>query len=142
LPKNPAEGTTGAYARAIAFARLGDAANARASIAALPASASKGVAAYHDAMLQTVDAEIALASHDDAKALTLLETASASRATGMKLAPDEIPPLFFYSPDLALARLAERLGKSDVARTALQAELVASPQSPTALAMLAKLGPI
>jgi hypothetical protein len=140
LPTNPAEGTTGDYARAIAYAHLGDAANARASIAALPATVSKGAAAYDDAMRQTVEAEIAAASHDDAKALTLLQAASASRAVGMTLAPDEIPPLFFYSPDLALARVAERLGKNDVARAALQAELVASPQSPAALAMLAKLG--
>ena len=58
----------------------------------------------------------------------------------MHVQPTEIPPFYFYSPDIALARVAERLGKIDVARTALQAELVASPRSPAALAMLAKLG--
>jgi len=140
LPKNPSEGYTGAYARAIAYAHLGDAANARAAIATLPPMKRPGIAAFFDAMRQTVDAEIAVAAKDDATALPLLQAASASLATGLKLQSTEIPPLYFYSPDIALARVAERLGKDDVARTALQAELVASPQSPAALAMLAKLG--
>jgi hypothetical protein len=140
LPKNPAEGPPGDYARAIAYAHLGDAANARAAIGALPATKSPGVAAFYDAMRQTVEGEIAVAAQDDAKALPLLQAASASLAAGLKLESTEIPLLYFYSPDLALARVAERLGKNDVARTALQAELLASPQSPTALAMLAKLG--
>jgi len=140
LPTNAAEGPTGDYARAIAYARHGDAAAARAAIAALPAAKGPGSAALFDAMRRTVDGEIAVAAHDDAAALPLLQSASASLATGMKLQPSEIPPLYFYSPDLALARVAARLGKNDVARTALQAELAASPKSPAALDMLAKLG--
>jgi len=140
LPANPSEGYTGAYARAIAYAHLGDAANARAAIAALPQMKNPAFDEFFDAMRQTVEGEIAVAAKDDGKALPLLQAASTSLAAGMHLQPTEIPPLYFYSPDLALARVAERLGKNDIARTALQAELVASPQSPAALAMLAKLG--
>lgn len=140
LPKNAAEGATGDYARAIAYARLGDAAAARAAIAGLPSMKSPGYAAIFDAMRQTVAGEIAVAAHDDAGALPLLQSAAASLATGLKIQPAEIPPLYFYSPNLALARAAARLGKNDVARAALQAELAASPKSPAALDMLAKLG--
>jgi len=140
LPKNAAEGPTGAYARAIAYARLGDAANARAAIAAIPATKSPAAAAVSDAMRQTVEGEIAIVARDDAKALPLLQAAAASLATGQRLQSTEIPPLYFHSPNLALARAAERLGKDDIARAALQAELAASPKSPVALEMLAKLG--
>ncbi|MBV8198392.1 MAG: hypothetical protein JO263_09660, partial [Candidatus Eremiobacteraeota bacterium] len=51
----------------------------------------------------------------------------------------EYPDLYYYSPHMALAALALRLGKTDVAKTALQAELSASPKSPAALKELTQL---
>jgi hypothetical protein len=89
------------------------------------------------AMHLTLAAAIATLKHDDAKALQLLTDAS-DAADALNGA--EIPPLYYYSPHMALAELATRLGKVDVAKTALQAELVASPRSGAALHALAQLG--
>jgi hypothetical protein len=90
-------------------------------------------------MQKTVVAEIAIDNHDNASALQALVAASAALSKAQALEAPEFPPLYFYSPHMALARLAVAMGKSAIARQALQAELVGSPRSSTALAALAAL---
>ena len=70
----------------------------------------------------------------------MLTKASADASEGDRLAGGvEMPTLYYYSPHMALAELAMRLGKADVAAAALQAELAASPRSSAALPALAKV---
>ena len=131
-----------AFARALAYAKLGNAALASAALADIPdaPSDSPSRAAIVDAMRLAVGAQIAVVQHDDAKALQMLAKASLDASQGDRLAGGvEFPTLYYYSPHMALAELAIRLGKADVAATALQAELAASPGSSAALQALAKV---
>jgi hypothetical protein len=132
-----------AFARALAFAKLGDVAKARTALAEMPAAAAvfPSRIATEDAMRLTVQAQIALDQHDDAQALQLLTTASQYATRGDWLAGGlEMPTLFYYSPHMALAELAMKMGNDKVARAALEAELVASPHSNAATQALAHLG--
>jgi hypothetical protein len=72
----------------------------------------------------------AIVQHDDAN-----DASEGDRLAGGV----EMPTLYYYSSHMALAELAMRLGKSDVAAAALQAELLASPRSSAALQALAKV---
>jgi tetratricopeptide (TPR) repeat protein len=139
-----AKGADGAttFARALAFAKLGQNAKAKAALSDLPAVSDSRPerAALVMSMRSSVLAQIALNNNNDRKALDLLETASTEAARGNRLAGySEIPNLYYYSPNLALAALATKMNNIDVARAALNVELQASPKSPAALQALAKL---
>jgi hypothetical protein len=139
LPYTAGKTGTMPFTRGLAYAKLGDAQRAAQALGEIPkAPDDPYVAALYDAMRRTLEAEIALLGHDDAKALTLLTAASAAADTAKSLG-EETPGLYYYSPHMALARLALRLDKPDVARAALQSELVASPHSPAATAALAQI---
>jgi hypothetical protein len=127
------------FTRGLAYAKLGNATLAERALAEIPKSSADAYsAALFDAMRLTLEAEIAALKSDDAKALQLLTAASAAAEKAKSLG-EETPGLYYYSPHMALAHLALRLGKKDVAEAALQAELVASPHSPAALDALARL---
>ncbi|HEY5425443.1 MAG TPA: hypothetical protein VIJ77_02740 [Candidatus Tumulicola sp.] len=129
------------FARALAYAKLGDAAQAAQALAAIPNAAAdspRGLVTTA-VMLQMLGGEIALAQHDDAKALRLFTEASASADALERLGGAEMAAFYYYSPHIALAQLAVRMGKIDVAKAALQAELVTTPRSPAALRALAQL---
>ncbi|MBV9699035.1 MAG: hypothetical protein JO078_02805 [Candidatus Eremiobacteraeota bacterium] len=128
------------FARGLAFAKLGNAAmaaQARGEIASADASSAYDVAVVA-AMRATLSGEIAMLAHDDAKALQSLTEASAQAAKADAIGA-EFPDLYYYSPHMALAALAMRLGRTDVAKAALQAELNASPRSPIAEKALTEL---
>ncbi|HEY3674765.1 MAG TPA: hypothetical protein VGK84_02105 [Candidatus Tumulicola sp.] len=142
LPYSKGNDTAATFARALAYAKLGQNDKATATLADLPiAPASKPArAAFGSAMRSVVGAQIALNEHDDAKALSLLEGSSADAARGDRLnGYSEMPTLYYYSPHLALAELAIKMNKADVARSALKSELLASPKSPAATQALATL---
>ncbi|HEY1656604.1 MAG TPA: hypothetical protein VGF86_15985 [Candidatus Tumulicola sp.] len=129
IPYQRGKNTTIAFARGLAYAKIGDVAQAKRSLAEIPnapAGSPFGLATTA-AMRNTLAGEIAIAQHDDVKALQRLTAASASADTLEKLGGAEMPALYYYSPHLALAELASRLGKIEVAKAALQAELVAAP---------------
>jgi len=131
------------FARALAFAKLDEVSKAQAAIADMPAApvALPSRAAIENAMRLTVQAEIALDQHNDAQALQLLTTASSDATRGDWLAGGvEMPTLYYYSPHMALAELAIKMGNTAVAKAALQAELAASPRSSAATQALARLG--
>jgi hypothetical protein len=139
LPYDKGNTGTMPFTRGLAYVKLGKIALARESLSEIPKHPDDPyAAALYAAMRGTLEAEIALSSHDDATALTLLTRASAAADTAKSLG-EETPGLYYYSPHMALAQLALRLGKPDVARAALQAELMASPRSPAATAALAQL---
>ncbi len=139
LPYDKGKTMTMPFARGLAYVKLGNIALARESLGQIPRQPDGPYAtALYDAMRGTLEAEIAIASHDDAAALTLLMGASAAADTAKSFG-EETPGLYYYSPHMALAQLAMRLGKLDVAKAALQAELTASPLSPAAMAALAQL---
>lgn len=134
---------TNAFARALAFAKLGDISKAQAALAEMPAVpvAFPSRIATEDAMRLAVQAQIALDQHDDAQALKLLMKASHDATRGDWLAGGvEMPTLYYYSPHMALAELAMTMGDTSVARAALAAELAASPRSNTAIQALERLG--
>ena len=131
------------FARALAFAKLGDVAKAQAALNEMPAApaARPSRVAIAKAMHLAVEAQIALDEHNDAKALALLTTASSEATRGDSLAGGvEMPSIYYYSPHMALAELAIKMGNSNVARAALEAELTASPHSTAATEALARLG--
>jgi hypothetical protein len=131
-----------AFARALAYAKLGEVSKAQAALRDMPAApaAYPSRAAIANAMHFLVQAQIALDQQNDAKALALLTTASAEATRGDSLAGGvETPTLFYYSPHMALAELAMKMGNTNVARAALQAELAASPRSSAATQALSKL---
>src|SRR5580704_1751561 len=133
---------TSAFARALAFAKLGDISEAQAALAELAAApaAFPSRIATEDAMRLTVQAQIALDQHDDAQALQLLTKASHDTTRGDWLAGGvEMPTLYYYSPHMALAELAMKMGDASVARAALAAELAASPRSSVAMQALERL---
>lgn len=143
VPYQKESGATVPFARALAFAKLGNVSKAQAALAEMPAApaAFPSRVAIENAMRLTVAAQIALDQHDDAKALQLLTTASADATRGDWLAGGvEMPTLFYYSPHMALAELAVKMGNTAVAKAALQAELAASPRSNAATQALAHLG--
>jgi len=92
-------------------------------------------------MRRTVQAQIALDEHDNAQALKQLTAASSDATHGDWLAGGvEMPSLYYYSPHMALAELAMKMGDTTVAKDALAAELAASPHSSAATQALAQLG--
>ncbi len=134
---------TNAFARALAFAKLGDISKAQAALAEVPAApvAFPSRIATEDAMRLTVQAQIALDQHDDAQALQLLTKASHDTTRGGWPAGGvEMPTLYYYSPHMALAELAMKMGDTNVARAALAAELAASPRSSASMQALERLG--
>lgn len=142
LPRVKDEGAALAFARGLAYAKLGDATLAQRSLADIPNAPADSPSriATTAAMRLTLSAEIALLAHEDTKALGLLSDASTAALKGETLGGAEMPSLYYYSPHMALAKLALRLGKVEVAKAALQAELAASPRSPAAIQALAQLG--
>lgn len=139
LPYVTGKDRTLAFARGIAYAKIGNGNLAQQALSDMPESTNPRLATVGEAMRLTLAAQIAMLAHDDTKALELLTNASADAQKTKELGA-EIPAIYYYSPHLLLAELATRLGKLDVARAALQAELVASPRSKKALDALAQLG--
>src|SRR5580698_2228321 len=120
------------FARALAFAKLGEVSKAPA--------ASPSKVAIENAMRLTVQAQISLDEHNNAQALQLLTAASSDATQGDWLAGGvEMPTLYYYSPHMALAELAMKIGNTSVAKGALEAELAASPHSRAATQALAQL---
>jgi hypothetical protein len=139
LPYTKGETATLPFTRGLAYAKLGNAALAQRSLAEIPKDPADPYRAdLFGAMRLTLAAEIAVVKRDDTTALQLLTRASAAAEKAKGLG-EETPPLYYYSPHMILAQLAVRLGKTDVAKAALRAELVASPRSPAALDALARL---
>jgi hypothetical protein len=130
------------FARALAFAKLGDVSKAQAALAEMPsaAPASPSRAAIEKAMRLAVRAQVALDQNDDARALQLLAASSTEATQAQRLAGgSEMPALYYYSPHMALAQLAIKMGNTALARAALEAELAASPRSSAATQALSKL---
>lgn len=131
------------FARALAFAKLGEVSKAQSALVGMPAApeAFPSKVAIENAMRLTVQAQISLDEHDNAQALQLLTTASSDATHGDWLAGGvEMPTLYYYSPHMALAELAMKMGNTTVAKGALEAELAASPHSSAAAQALAQLG--
>lgn len=132
-----------AFARALAYAKLNEVSKARSALDDLSVSpgARPSKVAIENAMRLTVQAQIALDEHDNAQALKLLTAASSDATHGDWLAGGvEMPSLYYYSPHMALAELAMKMGDTTVAKDALAAELAASPRSSAATQALAQLG--
>ena len=138
LPYVKGQDYTLTFARGLAYAKLGDANSAQQALADMPKAPADSPwrAALFNTMSLVLAAEISEVNHNDAKALQELSDAS---AVAVKLNGDEYPALYYYSPHLALAVLAAKLGRADVEQAALQAELAASPRSKKAMQMLAQL---
>jgi hypothetical protein len=131
------------FARALAFAKLGDISKAQAALTEMPPApvAFPSRIATEDAMCLAVQAQIALDQHDDTQALQFLTKASQDATRGDWLAGGvEMPTLYYYSPHMALAEVAMKMGDTNVARAALAAELAASPRSNAAMRALERLG--
>jgi hypothetical protein len=132
LPQTSASDPVLTFARGIAYAKLGDVDQAQAALGGI--SLSPNASPYQSALIttmrSTLDGEIAIARHDNVLAMSKLSDASQTAAALNDGA--EFPALYYFSPHMALANLATALGQVDVARAALQAELVASPRSPKA----------
>ena len=131
------------FARALAYAKLGDVSKAQTELNRLPAApaAHPARAAIESAMRDIVQAQVALDQGNAAQALALLKQASDEATRGDRLEGGaEIPTLYYYSPHLALAELAIKMGETSVARAALEAELAASPRSAAATQELGQLG--
>jgi hypothetical protein len=131
------------FARALAFAKLGNVPRANEALGEMPAAppAFPARVAIENAMRSIVQAQLALDENNDAGALQLLAAASADATRGDWLAGGvEMPTLYYYSPHMALAELAMKMGNASVARAALEAELAASPHSNAATQALSRLG--
>jgi hypothetical protein len=139
-PPHPPTGFS--FARGVAFAELGDATQASRELALvpMPSSTASPDDATRAAMHLTLAARIDELQHRNVRALAALQRASTLANGAFKSSGDEMPELYYYSPNLQLASLARQLGRVDVARKALHAELSVTPKSPAALAMLARLG--
>lgn len=88
------------FARALAYAKLGDAALASAALADIPdaPSDSPSRAAIVSAMRLAAGAQIAVVQHDDAKALQMLAKASLDASEGDRLAGGvEFPALLLFA---------------------------------------------
>ncbi|HEY6486771.1 MAG TPA: hypothetical protein VIX83_10345 [Candidatus Cybelea sp.] len=141
FPKGSAA-LTQSFTRALAYAKLGNVSKARSSLAEMPAApaAFPSRVAIENSMRHLVRAQIALDENDQAAALKLLTQASAEATRGDRLAGGvEMPTLYYYSPHMALAELALKMGNTAVARAALGAELSASPRSSAAAEALKQL---
>jgi hypothetical protein len=141
IPYKKGKSDTLPFARGIAFANLGNAAGAEEALKEIapPPPDSPSFAATVSAMKLLLRATIAQNAGEDAKALDLLQQSSAAADKGDHLWYAEFPALYYYSPHLALAQLSERLGKTEIARKALQDELTMNPRSPIATQDLAQL---
>ncbi|MFZ0362611.1 MAG: hypothetical protein WAL67_00230 [Candidatus Cybelea sp.] len=142
VPSTKGNDPTVSFARALAFAKLGDVGEAQEALAELPSASAAFPArvAIETAMRLMVQAQIALDEKDEPKALQLLSSASSEATRGDLLAGGvEMPSVYYYSPHMALAELAIKMGNTNVARSALEAELSASPHSSTATQALAGL---
>ncbi|MFZ1018259.1 MAG: hypothetical protein WAN39_10340 [Candidatus Cybelea sp.] len=131
------------FTRALAYAKLGEVAKARSTLAQMPAApkAFPSRVAIENAMRGLVEAQIALDGNGQSAALALLVQASAEATRGDWLAGGvEMPTLYYYSPHMVLAELALKMGNTAVARSALEAELSASPRSSAATQALTRLG--
>jgi hypothetical protein len=131
-----------AFARALAFAKLGEVSKAQSALVEMlaPPAASPSKVAIENAMRLSVQPQISLDEHNNAQALQLLTTASSDATHGDWLAGGvEMPTLYYYSPHMALAKLAMKMGNTTVAQTALEAELAASTHSSAATQALAQL---
>jgi hypothetical protein len=131
------------FARALAFAKLGEVSKAQAALIEMPAApaALPSKVAIENAMRLTVQAQISLDENNNAQALQLLTAASSDATHGDWLAGGvEMPTLYYYSPHMALAELAMKMGNTSMAKGALEAELAASPHSSAATQALAQLG--
>ncbi len=139
LPHASAPDSVLTFARGLAFAKLGDAAQAQAALEEMPSPPADppSQTALVTTMRLVLEGEIAIVRHDNATAMKKLSEASRVATTLNDGA--EFPALYYYSPHMALANLATALGQTDVARAALQAELAASPRSPKAQQALAAL---
>jgi hypothetical protein len=141
IPYKKGNSDTLPFARGIAFANLGNIPAAEQALKEMapPPADSPSFAATVTAMQLLLRATIAQNNADNAKALTLLQQASVAADKGDRLWYAEFPALYYYSPHLALAQLSERLGRTDIARKALQDELTMNPRSPAATQGLAQL---
>lgn len=140
IPSDNGQSDTLSFARALAFAQLGERKNAEQSLAQMPpVSGSPGFAQTVQAMKTLVRAAIAEQNGDEARAMDLLQQASVQGDRGDTMSVAEFPSLYYYSPHLVLADLAQRLGKPDIAKKALEAELAMNPRSPTVERELARL---
>ena len=140
LPRASTNDNVLTFARGIAYAKLGDAAQAQAALDEMPSPPADppSQTALVTTMRLMLEGEIAILHHDNAAALKKLSEASNVATTLNDGA--EFPALYYYSPHMALANLATSVGQTGVAREALQAELAASPRSPKAQQALAELG--
>jgi tetratricopeptide (TPR) repeat protein len=143
VPYTKGDDRTVSFARALAFAKLGDVKEAQETLAEFPSAdpAFPARVAIATAMRLIVQAQIAVDEKDETKALQLLSNASDEATRGDLLAGGvEMPSIYYYSPHMALAELAIKMGNTSVARSALEAELSASPDSSAATQALARLG--
>lgn len=142
VPYAKGKSATLPFARGLAYAKLGNATLAERALKEIPSDPPDDpyTAAVRDAMRLTLEGEIAVLQGSDEKALRLLTGASAA-ANKARAFGEETPGLYYFSPHMALAELAMQLGRADLAKSALQAELIASPRSPAALNALTRLGP-
>ena len=142
LPNVKGDEPTIAFAQALASAKLGDVAKAQERLADMPAAppSHPSRVAIENAMRLSVQAQIAIDQGNEQKALSLLKTASSEATRGDSLAGGvEMPSIYYYSPHMGLAKLAIKMGNTSVARSALEAELDASPHSSAAAQALAVL---
>jgi tetratricopeptide (TPR) repeat protein len=139
LPAEKRPNATAAFARGIAYAKLGNATQARKALDEIPnvSAMASPEDATHQAMRLTLSAEIAQIGNNDAKAIAMLMKASKLANGAFKITGAEMPALYFFSPNMTLAEVATKLGKTNVARAALEGELTVSPRSPAALRALA-----
>ena len=131
----PADSTADvAFARGLANAALGNLAGAQGDLEQIP-TGDPSSPSYTDilqAMRSALKAGIAEREGDANPALALLADSGRYADLGDALSVAEFPAMYYYSPHLALAALAKRLGKNDLAETAYRAELQSAPGSPSA----------
>jgi tetratricopeptide (TPR) repeat protein len=142
VPDVKEDDPTIAFARALALAKLGNVPKAQEALKEIPTAppSHPSRVAIENAMRLIVGAQIALDGGNGAKALELLRTASSEATRGDLLAGGvEMPSIYYYSPHMALAELALKMGDKSAARAALEAELAASPRSRAATQALAQL---
>jgi tetratricopeptide (TPR) repeat protein len=141
VPYAKGQSDTIAFVRGIAFAQLGDAKSAEQSLAEMPKAPpdSPSWVQTVTAMQLTLQANIAMARGDAVQEVALLQRACASADKGDRLTYAEFPAMYYYSPHLALADIAMRLRRLELAKQALQAELAMNPKSPIALRKLAQV---
>lgn len=129
-----------AFARGMACAALGDFSGAQDDLQEIPSSSQSPSYTYTlQAMSLALKARIAERQGDTTAALSLLADSGRYADLGDAVSVAEFPAMYYYSPHLALASLAKRLGKMEIADTAYRAELRSAPNSPSAVYGLAHL---